>query len=707
MFVDNSVKVTNAKVQLSGFLTADDPSIIERGLVPGVSPAIDDRVLTAGRAGFFLPRDGIVKNSPRIKVFIRPSVVGFAAPKTESGKVMRRGQLTKVPPEDVRQSVTKEGRRYFFVRGLAEVPEYAIVTYRVRLQVTIREEDDGWFALFQDPVPAGELTWLGNVGDLDGDISWDFRDGANDQDDAPIEDQVAQTFVVGTGEGDLLQNGESQTHDTKNEVHDVLVEIVSGADGFFHQRIGSRQGTAGMRRHVQIMLKEKDAPDVIQPFEPGLSKPSADLAKGWVRLRDINRNNVTFRLEGEVKGVARWFFSVADLYAFTMDNDRPNLPLRRYSVKVLAKDNSSIFSNDQDDIEFGSATEIVRTPLSLPNHSLLIVRVKDSLKAGDFPTFRVQMAMRQVWIPEPGATLDADSGLLEPGDYVWTRNPVWCACDIITNDQFGAGEHYGWASIRDLDAMFAAADFCDFLIDGEPRSELDIFITKQDSTWNTVLGILAGSRILAPLEGGNWRFIIDQAETPVPLPLTDDDFVSLRRVWASPDELPNELDVSVTLDDFDFLPTQHPVRLVGKDEDPSKRIIRPISMIGVRRQEQINQHGAIILRQFQTTTQTVQGLGKTFRLHRLRAGCVVSYTSERFKFTAKEFRIDSTGYEATTFRPAIQMAEYDASAYGAEAQAAETFQGDTNLTADPKSPQSNQSPTQIIVTKLNARRVAS
>ena len=280
------------------------------------------------------------------------------------------------------------------------------------------------------------------------------------------------------------------------------------------------------------------------------------------------------------------------------------------------------------------------------------------------PVFAVQCAGRRCWVPESGATYSATTERPEPGAFVWTRNPIWCACDHIADPVFGGGQWWSWLNI-DLTTALAAAAFCDATVATETRAELDTVIREPSAMWDHVAQMLAGSQVLPALSGGKWRFVVDRDSASV-MTLTDADFErgTLSVLWPSLEEIPTELEAAFSDESQGFELDVEYARIPGAD--PARHILRRVDLTGVRRRSQARRALELVLRQFDRQKKAVEGVGAGWRMLALEAGDVVTLTSVVTGDTAEKYRVALVGWGSNR-KPVIRLAEYDSSVYNAPA----------------------------------------
>ncbi len=100
------------------------------------------------------------------------------------------------------------------------------------------------------------------------------------------------------------------------------------------------------------------------------------------------------------------------------------------------------------------------------------------------------------------------------GEWVteYSNNPVWIVLDLLTNKRYGLGKDDG---VIDLESFKAEAAYCDEIIDGEKRFELDYVIDTAQSSLDVLSNIMATFRANLLYSDGQLRIKIEKSELPV------------------------------------------------------------------------------------------------------------------------------------------------------------------------------------------------
>ncbi|MCG8515664.1 MAG: phage tail protein [Halanaerobiales bacterium] len=96
----------------------------------------------------------------------------------------------------------------------------------------------------------------------------------------------------------------------------------------------------------------------------------------------------------------------------------------------------------------------------------------------------------------------------------YSQNPAYCLLDFLTNKRYGLGIS---KDDIDLDSVISVGEYCDELVEGEPRFQLDYVIDYQKSSLDHIQDILATFRAFLVYSGGEFRLKVDGPEIPVQL----------------------------------------------------------------------------------------------------------------------------------------------------------------------------------------------
>lgn len=606
--------------------------------------------------GFLIPDDGAVTPGS-VQVEIEQSWPPVSI-KFQSKSRTAFSRSVKVPADDIHVARTTDDKSFVWI-GFKSGGGYSArnlvytVAYRVMANRVVIETDDAGtsYAVFEnDPGEAAVVTAIYKAGKLADSTSTHFRPGTPDQDVLPIADGVRSTINVG---GKLTQ-GAPLTHSTTNAVDDIEIGVQSGPSGMFE--LSKTGSTRVSQRNIEIQIKQTDADDT-------RSSGNKDVTAGWVRLAAVNGGGSA--IGDSTRGTATWTFSLAKLWTKAAGHNPPrtSLPFAFYDVEVVALDAAN--TDETNAIYFSYATEIQRDKLTIPHHSTYTVEVTDPDVVGRAPTYALGIMGRRVWVPDSTAVYDTDTERPEPGTHKWTRNPVWCACDLIVDKHFGGGQFYTWQNINLAEALNAAA-FCDATVANangttETRSEVDVVLDTRMALSRQIMRVLAGSQVLGALTGGIWRFLPDVDSEPV-MDLTDADYRvgQIQMTYSALENTPNEVAFDFPNELLDFELDSDTLATPGSE--PAQRVTRTVSLDGVRRRSQAVRAASLLLRQLHLQRRTVELTCSGWRALQLEAGDVVTLTSPELKQAAKKYRVQSIEFGSNLVTK-LRLGEHDSSAY--------------------------------------------
>lgn len=131
--------------------------------------------------------------------------------------------------------------------------------------------------------------------------------------------------------------------------------------------------------------------------------------------------------------------------------------------------------------------------------------------------FSVELTASEDMPSNPNITCIAEGRKVAVWDgYDWvtqySQNPAYCLLDFITNKRYGLGISKDYI---DLDSFIEIGEYCDQVIDGETRFQLDYVIDYQKSSLDHIQDILATFRGFLIYSTGEFRLKIDKPELPV------------------------------------------------------------------------------------------------------------------------------------------------------------------------------------------------
>jgi hypothetical protein len=299
-----------------------------------------------------------------------------------------------------------------------------------------------------------------------------------------------------------------------------------------------------------------------------------------------------------------------------------------------------------------------------------------------------------------------------PPDAANQFNPVWAACDLITNRTYGGGAQYDLADI-DIPSAKAAAAWCDEQIPlsaavgsaTERRARLDYSGDTQGALVSHVGDMLAPAFVIPVLQGDVWKFVIDG-------PVSDEDLVDTSIVpvfyddnagednatapGAGADHEPltaNVTDLFVDFYDENKGWTRQPVLMVPRIPTLNRRTKR-VEIRGCTRLSQATRYTQMLYAQ-STAGPTVPMFTLTGRPRiDLEAGDVVRFVSQRLACDVY-LRIVSMSFDSGDYFVKYETKEYRADIYNPNANAHARIITNPEVTATPSIPQLIASATRV------------
>ena len=182
-----------------------------------------------------------------------------------------------------------------------------------------------------------------------------------------------------------------------------------------------------------------------------------------------------------------------------------NLPLATYDIAVafanVRTPMDELKAKWQPTLE--SVSEVQNNTLAYPGTALLGLR--------SVATDALQGALPNVTLDVVGRTVRV--GTFAP-DLTWSDNPAWCVMDFLTNTRYGLGIP---DSDIDLQAFTVWGDYCNTLIDGEPRHRMNYVVSQESRAQTLLMDMMGGSRALLVKSGGLWTPRVTRNDPPVQL----------------------------------------------------------------------------------------------------------------------------------------------------------------------------------------------
>lgn len=180
----------------------------------------------------------------------------------------------------------------------------------------------------------------------------------------------------------------------------------------------------------------------------------------------------------------------------------------------------------------------------------------------------------------------------------WTRqysqNPIWCLYDLLTSTRYGVG-----VKPTDIDTASwqAAANYCNELVDGEPRFQLDINLDSQRPCLDIIDGILATCRGFLIYSDGKLRVQIEKDELPVqafsPRNIIKDSFTFSQ---TSRSQIPNQISIDWLDPEIEFTQTSTIWNNEIDQEEGNRGVVpQAITLEGITRASQAGRMARFIL----------------------------------------------------------------------------------------------------------------
>lgn len=171
---------------------------------------------------------------------------------------------------------------------------------------------------------------------------------------------------------------------------------------------------------------------------------------------------------------------------------RENLPAAVYDINLnFAAPRHTADPQSQWTPTLESVTECQTGTQTYDGTALLALRAvaTDALQ-GSLPNLTVTVRGRKVRI-----------GTFATGGEGFSDNPAWCVMDFLTNSRYGLGVP---DSEIDLAAFQAWADYCEEVIDGEPRHRFGYVLDRDMRAQAVLLEMMGGSRTVLIKTEGVW-----------------------------------------------------------------------------------------------------------------------------------------------------------------------------------------------------------
>ena len=332
---------------------------------------------------------------------------------------------------------------------------------------------------------------------------------------------------------------------------------------------------------------------------------------------NINANSVTYKLEYQVVGAGSW----ADGGTHTITNTSKtttyeyrtisNLTAGQYNIKITRTTPEYTSFKKGGDLYLSGVNETVYENIAYRNSALLALKIQatDQL-SGSIPNITVLTRGKKVLVPDlqissVTQTYDDcywddtastykrivdDITCTDTGNYVrqWSRHPIWCSRDFLTNSRYGLGEYIG-ASDFDTTAAVIEARYSwemvtDFDSGTEHRFEMDLPISRFMSAPSAKQMLSRCFRGNVIWSNGKYKPVIDRARTSIQLFNESNIYPeTLKTTYLKASEIPNFVEVQHADPDRSY--TINTIEVVDEDEWTSTKPLRQqtINAIGTVR----------------------------------------------------------------------------------------------------------------------------
>ncbi len=317
-------------------------------------------------------------------------------------------------------------------------------------------------------------------------VTWDFRDGSQDQSPMPGFDFVETPKAVNT----QLKTTNAVTVAIDNDDADrVRVIMKFPSLRSIDKKTGDTNGTS-----VQFKFQ---------------------LANGNGSFYDVIAT-------GEISSDVTLTAKKTGVYYRSYEIQLPK-PRRAYKVRVLRL---SADSNDQylfNDTWVDSIGEIVDTPMNYPNSVLVGLKVNSEQFGSSMPSRSYLIRGLKIRVP---SNYDENTNTYNG---VWdgtfkllsSSNPAWILFDLLTNARYGLGKFVS-ESMIDLGQLYQIGRYCDEEVDDgfggkEKRFAINTQITSRQDAYRLIQDIAGAFRGMVFWAGGMVNIMQDSPSDPVML----------------------------------------------------------------------------------------------------------------------------------------------------------------------------------------------
>lgn len=339
---------------------------------------------------------------------------------------------------------------------------------------------DGAKSIFIDDLP---IINEDNSSNFSG-ITWDFRDGSQDQ-----------TPMAGF---DFVETPKSVNIQLKRS-HDVTVSIDNDeAD------------------RVRVIMKF--------PSLRSVDKKSGDTngttVKYKFQIANGDNSFVDVIAEGEKSEEITLTAKKTGVYYRSYELKLPK-PGRAYKVRVIRITEDSNTQYIYNDTWVDSIGEIVDTPMNYPNSVLVGLKVNSEQFGSTMPSRSYLVRGLKIRVPSNyEETSNTYAGVWD-GTFklLSSSNPAWILFDLLTNKRYGLGQYVS-ESMIDLGQLYQIGRYCDEEVDDgfggkEKRFAINTQITSRQDAYRLVQDIAGAFRGMVFWAGGMVNVMQDSPSDPV------------------------------------------------------------------------------------------------------------------------------------------------------------------------------------------------
>lgn len=339
---------------------------------------------------------------------------------------------------------------------------------------------DGAKSIFVDDLPILNEDGSSNFSG----ITWDFRDGSQDQ-----------TPMVGF---DFVETPKSVNIQLKR-MHDVTIAIDNDeAD------------------RVRVILKF--------PSLRSIDKKTGDTNGTTVKYKfQIANGDNAFKdaiAEGESTSEIALTAKKTGVYYRSYELKLPK-PGRAYKVRVLRLTDDSNTQYIFNDTWVDSVGEIVDTPMNYPNSALVGLKVNSEQFGSSMPSRSYLVRGLKIRVPSnydehTNTYIGVWDGTFK---LLSSSNPAWILFDLLTNARYGLGQYVS-ESMIDLGQIYQIGRYCDEEIDNgfggkEKRFAINTQITSRQDAYRLIQDIAGAFRGMVFWAGGMVNVMQDSPSDPV------------------------------------------------------------------------------------------------------------------------------------------------------------------------------------------------